>query len=92
MDEAATQSDLELELEARRSTHSHPLDPISLAFGVVFTILGGVFFFGNIDTSELSMAWAWAGLFGAVGLLLLAVGARRHRNSRPIESADTDSA
>ena len=78
MDEA-TQSDLELELEQERSVHHHELDPISLAFGVIFTLLGAVFLFGDIDAANVSMAWAWAALFGAVGLLLLAVGIRRHR-------------
>ncbi len=76
MDETATQN--ELELEPERSLHNHPLDPISLAFGAIFTILGAVFLFGDVDAASLSMAWVWAGLFGATGLVLLAIGVRRH--------------
>ena len=78
MDEAATQNELELELEPERPEHRHPLDPISLAFGIIFTILGAVFLFGDISAASVSMAWFWAGVFGAIGLLLLAVGVRRH--------------
>ena len=85
MDEAETQTqtELELDLERERSVHFHPLDPISLAFGVILTILGAVFLFADIDAASVSMAWAWAALFGAVGLLLLAVGIRRHRQEPP---------
>ena len=76
MDEA-TQNDLELELEPERSVHLHPLDPISLALGIIFTLLGAVFLFGDIDAASVSMAWLWAAVFGSIGLLLLAVGIRR---------------
>ena len=71
--------EVELELGPERSTHHHALDPTSLAFGAIFTILGAVFFFGDIDAANLGMAWLWASLFGAIGLLLLAVGVRRYR-------------
>lgn len=76
-----TEPDLELEVDPARSIHQHPLDPISLAFGAIFTILGAVFLFGDIDAASLSMAWVWAAASGAVGLLLLAVGLRRHRRN-----------
>ena len=81
MNEDVTRNDTELELELgpERSIHHHPLDPISLAFGAIFTILGTAFLFGDIDAESLSMAWLWSSLFGAIGLLLLAVGVRRHR-------------
>ena len=78
MDEAATQNELELELEPEPSRHRHPLDPISLAFGIIFTVLGAVFLFGDIDAASVSMAWVWAAVFGGIGLLLFAVGIRRH--------------
>ena len=79
--DAEIRSELELELEPDHpvsSPHAHAFDPISVAFGAIFAILGAVFLFGNIDASTLSMAWAWAALFGAIGLLLFAVGLRRH--------------
>lgn len=83
MDDDVTRSDTELDLQpefgSEPSIHHHPLDPISLAFGAIFTIMGAVFLFGNIEAASLSLAWLWAALFGAVGLLLLAVGVRRHQ-------------
>lgn len=75
MDEAAT----ETELQPESPVHTHLLDTISLAFGAIFMVLGAVFLFGDVDASTISPAWAWAGFLGAVGLLLLAVGLRRHR-------------
>lgn len=81
MDDAVTRSDQELELGPERSVHNHPLDPISLAFGVIFTIVGAAFLFGDIEAASLSIAWAWAGLFGTIGLLLLAIGIRRQRTN-----------
>lgn len=79
MDETAIQSDPGPERPTQ--SQSHPLDTISLAFGAIFTILGAVFLFGDVDAETLSMAWAWSGLLGAVGLLLLAIGVKRHRGS-----------
>lgn len=75
MDEAATETDL----QQQPRQHTHPVDTISLAFGAIFVILGSVFLFGDVDASSISAAWAWAGFLGAVGLLLLAIGFRRHR-------------
>ena len=75
MDEAATETDL----QQQSPPHTHPVDTISLAFGAIFVILGSVFLFGDVDASSISAAWAWAGFLGAVGLLLLAIGFRRHR-------------
>ena len=79
MDEAATRTEPELELGPDPSVHKHPLDPISLAFGAMFTILGAVFLFGDIDAASLSLAWVWAPVLGAIGLLLLGIGIRRHQ-------------
>ena len=91
MDETVTQTDPDMELwpepeaEPQPSLQSHPLDPISLAFGAIFAILGAVFLFGDIDAESVSMAWAWAGLFGAIGLLLIAVGVRRYRRDGSVD-------
>lgn len=59
-------------------THHHDLDPLSLAFGVVFVILGGAFLAG-LDVSTLGAPSLWAAGLTSVGVLLLALGARRQK-------------
>ena len=61
-----------------KPSHRHGLDPFSLAFGVMFAIVGLVFL-GGFDASTLDVPGASAGLLGAVGVLLLAIGARRQK-------------
>ena len=82
MDEIALQN----ESQTEASIHRHPLNPIALAFGVIFTLLGLVFVFADIDADSVSAAWLWASLLGAIGLVLIAVGVRRHRASSSDES------
>jgi hypothetical protein len=55
------------------------MDPISLAFGLIFCVLGLAFLLGDLDASTLSGAWAWAGSFGVFGVLLVAIGLRWQR-------------
>jgi hypothetical protein len=69
---------LEQEVEKPVDAHQHPLDPISLALGTIFVIPGAVFLFGDVNATDLNLAWAGAGLFGAIGLLLIALGLKRH--------------
>ena len=69
---------LEPEVERAPNVHAHPLDPISVALGAIFTILGAVFLFGDVNAADLNFAWAGAALFGAIGLLLIALGLKRH--------------
>ena len=69
------------EIRDNESEHRHPLEPISLAFGAIFVMLGLAFVFGDIDPDTISAAWIWACVFGALGLLLMAVGIRRHRRA-----------
>lgn len=59
-------------------SHRHDLDPLSLAFGVVFVILGAAFLAG-LDVSTLDAPNAWAAGLTSVGVLLLALGARRQK-------------
>jgi hypothetical protein len=78
--DAIENADLESSPEGQdRSVHRHGLDPISVAFGVIFAVLGFTFLLGDVDASKLSGAWGWAGLFGALGFLLIAMGVRRQR-------------
>ena len=83
MDETAigTETLMESETRGSGSEHRHSLEPISLAFGTIYVILGLVFVFGDIDADSISAAWIWASVSGAIGLLLLAVGLRRHRRA-----------
>ena len=67
------------ELEEESSKHRHALDPLSVVFGAIFSLLGALFLFGDIDAATVTTAWAWAALFGTAGLVLIAVGIQRQR-------------
>lgn len=71
-------STLEPEIEKPVNLHAHPLDPISLALGTIFVIPGAIFLFGDVSATDLNFAWIGAALFGAIGLLLIALGLKRH--------------
>lgn len=55
----------------------HPLDVLSLVFGVVFAGLGLLFLAGGLDLSEVPTAAVWPVPLILLGLVLAAVGARR---------------
>ena len=77
------ESELELDThteEPTTSEHAHPLDPISLALGLIFAVVGGVFLFGDIDAANANPAWIVVSFFGAIGLCLVAIGLRRKGN------------
>ena len=57
----------------------HETDPLSLAFGVIFATIGGVFLFGNIDAFEFVSVWALPAILLATGVVLGAVAIARHR-------------
>ena len=57
----------------------HETDPLSLAFGVIFAAIGGVFLFGNIDAFEFVSVWALPAILLATGVVLGAVAIARHR-------------
>lgn len=61
------------------SLHRHRLNPVSLAFGVLFVGIGLAFSLGDIDMSDLSSGWVWGAVSMAIGVLLLAAAAGRHR-------------
>jgi hypothetical protein len=61
------------------SVHRHDLDIVSVAFGVVFAIAGLVFLLADVDASNIGSPGGWIALLGALGILLVAMGARRHR-------------
>ncbi len=57
----------------------HETDPLSLAFGVIFAAIGGVFLFGNIDAFGFVSVWALPSVLLATGIVLGAVAITRHR-------------
>lgn len=65
----------------------HETDPLSLAFGIIFAAIGGVFLFGSIDAFEFVSVWALPAVLLATGIVLGAVAIARHRKlaGAPIE-------
>ncbi len=65
----------------------HETDPLSLAFGVIFAMIGGAFLFGDIDAFEFVSVWALPSVLLATGIVLGAVAIARHRKlaGAPIE-------
>ena len=62
------------------SLHRHPLNLLSLMFGLIFMVLGLAFSVGGIDLSEISESWIWGGTLSALGVVLLAAAIGRHRS------------
>ena len=62
--------------ELDKPSHRHAMDPISLAFGVILVTLGLVFL-ADFDASSVSGPGAWTAFLAVVGVLLVAIGARR---------------
>ena len=59
----------------------HPLDVISLIFGVLFFVVGLPFLLGRVDLFTLDLSWAWPLVAIALGAALL-ITSRRDRSSR----------
>jgi len=64
----------------------HDLDPVSLAFGLLFTAVGLVLLSGDAVRGSVSLTWAGPAV--AVGVGLLVILAVRPRQAPPVE-ADT---
>ena len=72
--------------------HRHETDAISLAFGIIFVIVGGLFVSGRVDGFDFVSIWALPGALFAIGLVLASVALSRHRGRRikPQETTDMD--
>jgi hypothetical protein len=56
----------------------HPVDVFSLVFGAAFAFLGLTFLFTRIHCSRLHLEWVWPIPLIAMGLLIIALAARRN--------------
>jgi hypothetical protein len=59
----------------------HPLDPLSLIFGVLFAGLGLAFLLTRVDITSANLRWIWPLPLLGLGALMIALGA--HRSSEP---------
>jgi hypothetical protein len=66
----------------------HPLDPFSLVFGIMFTVLGGLLMNTHIDIAALSGRWLLALPLFFLGLLFAAFGLNRVRKDREAASLE----
>lgn len=67
----------------------HALDPLSLLFGLLFSVVGLVLLTG--DPARGSISLAWAGPAAAIGVgLLVVLAARPRREEHPAEGAVED--
>lgn len=55
----------------------HRLDPFSLVFGTAFTCLGLIFLLSKVDVVRVHAQWTWPLPLVALGLLIIALAARR---------------
>ncbi|MEA2506297.1 MAG: hypothetical protein QOH48_915 [Actinomycetota bacterium] len=60
----------------------HPLDPLSLIFGVLFAGLGLAFLLTRVDITNANLRWIWPLPLLGLGALMIAVGV--HRSSEPL--------
>jgi hypothetical protein len=65
----------------------HDVDPFSLFFGLLFTVVGLVLLTG--DPARGSVSLAWAGPAVAIGLGLLVVLAARPQRDKPVDQEPT---
>lgn len=56
----------------------HPLDLVSLVFGLVFVGVGMPFLLGRTDLFILDWSWGWPAIALALGLALLLTSRRDH--------------
>lgn len=57
----------------------HRLDPFSLVFGAMFTLIGGLFLFARTDIEDLHLKWIWPVPLIVLGALIIALSVREGR-------------
>jgi hypothetical protein len=68
----------------------HPLDPLSLVFGLLFTAIALAFLGGDRSVADLGAAWLWPIPIITIGLLMLLYGAKRLFRHEPLRDPDVD--
>ena len=68
----------------------HALDPLSLVFGLLFTVLALTFLGGNRSVAELGVARLWPIPIIAIGMLVFLYGAKRMFRRDPEHDPDVD--
>ena len=63
----------------------HDIDPISLVFGLMFTVTGALFMSANLDFADVRGEWIWPIPLVLVGVALL-VSALARRDDEPVIS------
>ncbi|MBI2237127.1 MAG: hypothetical protein HYU54_01180 [Actinobacteria bacterium] len=61
----------------------HELDPPSLVFGLLFLVVGIVFFAGSPDLARIGPRWIWPVPALALGLLVFLYGVKRLPRKEP---------
>ena len=67
----------------------HPIDPVSLVFGLLLAGLGITFLIARIDIANSNLRWVWPRPLLALGALMIALGARRSSDADTAEEDDT---
>jgi hypothetical protein len=55
----------------------HPIDPVSLVFGLLLGGIGLTFLIARIDIANSNLRWVWPLPLLALGALMIVLGARR---------------
>ncbi len=61
--------------------HRHPIDALSLAFGLVFVALAGALLAPGLGLATLTSPWLWPALLMLLGAALLLPGVPHRRQS-----------
>jgi hypothetical protein len=59
----------------------HPIDPVSLVFGLLLGGIGITFLVARIDIANSNLRWVWPLPLLALGALMIALGARRSNDA-----------
>ncbi len=57
----------------------HRLDPFSLVFGAMFSLVGALFLFARTDVEDLHLKWIWPVPLIVLGALIIALSVRESR-------------